>query len=59
MWRAPQEEEEQAATWLDREMQEKLAKELEGVGGCSTDGSTTGKLAEERDTKGRQVVDLY
>ncbi len=50
VWRALQEDEEQAAAWLDREMQENLARELEGVGGCSTNGSTRGKLAEERDT---------
>ena len=42
-------EEEQAATWLGIEMQENLSVRVESVGGSSCDGSTRGKISEERD----------
>ena len=39
-----------------REGQETLSQELESVGGSSTDGSTRGKITEERDlTRGALI----
>ena len=50
VWSALQEEEQQAATWLEKEVQVNLSEEVEGVGNTSTDGSTRGKVTDERDT---------
>ena len=49
VWSALQEEERQAAVWLDKDKQENLSQDVAGVGGNSTDGSTRGKITEERD----------
>ena len=49
VWNYLREEEQQAARWLDEAMQENLSSRVEDVGGSSRDGSTRGKLAEERD----------
>ena len=51
-----QEEERQAARWLDEEMQENLSSRVEDVGGSSRDGSIRGKLAEERDVTMARLV---
>ena len=48
VWNHLKEEEQQAATWLNREVRENLGKEVEGVGGTSCNGSTRGKVVEER-----------
>jgi hypothetical protein len=48
VWRALQEEEQESATWLGEEVQENLRQNVEGVGGCSGDGSTRGKVTQER-----------
>ena len=45
-----------AATWLDQDMQENLGQQVADVGGSSRDGSTRGKLAEERDKTWAQLV---
>ena len=50
VWSALQEEELQAAGWIDKDRQENLSQDVAGVGGNSTDGSTRGKITEERDT---------
>ena len=49
LWRNLQEEERQAASWLEIEMQENLGQRVGEVGGDSRDGSTRGRIAEERD----------
>ena len=49
VWSALQEEESQAAGWLDKDRQENLTQDVAGIGGHSTDGSTRGKITEERD----------
>ena len=56
IWNSLQEEERQAARWLDEEMQENLSSRVEDVGGSSRDGSTRGKLAEERDVTMARLV---
>ena len=48
MWSHLKEQEQQAATWLNRDVRENLGKEVEGVGGASCDGSTRGKVGEGR-----------
>ena len=48
VWSHLKEQEQQAATWLNRDVRENLGKEVEGVGGASCDGSTRGKVGEER-----------
>ena len=50
LWKAMQEEQMQAATWLSIEVKENLGEEVEGAGGDSCNGSTRGKVTEERDT---------
>jgi hypothetical protein len=49
VWNLMKTEEQQAATWLDVEVQENLSAQVESVGGTSCDGSTRGKVSEERD----------
>ena len=49
VWNLLKLEEEQAAAWLGEEVQENLGAQVERVGGNSTDGSTRGKVSEERD----------
>ena len=56
LWSSVQEEERQAATWLDQDMQENLGQQVADIGGSSRDGSTRGKLAEERDKTWAQLV---
>lgn len=55
-WKSLQDEERQASRWLDEEMQENLSVGLEDIGGSSCDGSTRGKLSEERDTTWARLV---
>ena len=56
LWASLQQEEQQAAVWLMREGQDTLSQELESVGGSSTDGSTRGRITEERDlTRGALI----
>ena len=49
VWLTLKEEEQQAAAWLGRDAQESLSVQVECVGGTSCDGSTRGKISEERD----------
>ena len=56
LWRILQEEERQAATWLEIDMQENLGQRVGEVGGESRDGSTRGKVAEERDITWAKLV---
>ena len=49
VWHNIKEEERQAAAWLGIDMQETLSAQVECVGGLSCDGSTRGKISEERD----------
>ena len=49
VWQALKAEEQQAAVWLGRDAQESLSVQVESVGGNSCDGSTRGKISEERD----------
>ena len=49
VWQALKEEELQAAAWLGRDVQENLSAQVECVGGNSCDGSTRGRISEERD----------
>ena len=49
VWSLLQQEAHQAADWLGEERQEHFSQNVEGVGGSSTDGSTRGRLSEERD----------
>ena len=49
VWNLMKTEEQQAAAWLDVEVQENLSVQVESVGGTSCDGSTRGKVSEERD----------
>ena len=49
VWTSLKEEEQQAADWLRREVQENLSSQVTNVGGISCDGSTRGKISEERD----------
>ena len=56
LWTSLQEEERQAATWLEQDMQENIGQQVEDVGGSSRDGSTRGKVAEERDKTWANLV---
>ena len=56
VWHRMKEEEEQASAWLGEEVHESFKVNVEGVGGTSCDGSTRGKLMEERDGTHAQVV---
>ena len=56
LWTSLQEEERQAATWLEQDMQENLGQRVADVGGSSRDGSTRGKVAEERDKTWANLV---
>ena len=56
LWSVLQEEERQAATWLEQEMQENISQRVGEVGGSSCDGSTRGKVAEERDVTWAKLV---
>ena len=56
VWTHLRGEEQQAATWLNREVGENLGREVEGVGGSSTDGSTRGKVTEERDASRGELL---
>ena len=56
LWSSLQEEERQAATWLELDMQENLGQQVADVGGSSRDGSTRGKVAEERDITWAKLV---
>ena len=56
LWRNLQEEERQAASWLEIEMQENLGQRVGEVGGDSRDGSTRGRIAEERDVTWAKLV---
>ena len=49
-------EEQQAADWLGEELQENLSVQVESVGGTSCDGSTRGKLSEERDKTWAKLI---
>ena len=49
VWNLMRREEQLAATWLDVEVQENLNAQVENLGGTSCDGSTRGKVSEERD----------
>ena len=55
-WSSLQEEERQAANWLGEEMQENISAGVEDVGGSSCDGSTRGKMGEERDVTWARLV---
>ena len=56
VWSKLRQEELQAAAWLEDEVQSSFQQEAEEVGGTSCDGSTRGRLMEERDsTKGLEV----
>ena len=44
------------ATWLGIEMQENLSVRVESVGGSSCDGSTRGKISEERDKTWAKLI---
>ena len=56
VWTKMRLEEEQAATWLGIEMQENLSVRVESVGGSSCDGSTRGKISEERDKTWAKLI---
>ena len=56
LWSNLQEEERQAAAWLELDMQENLGQHVADVGGSSRDGSTRGKVAEERDITWAKLV---
>ena len=56
VWTKMKLEEEQAATWLGIEVQENLSLNVESVGGPSTDGSTRGKVSEERDKTWAKLI---
>ena len=56
VWSHMREEEQQAAAWLAREPRENLGVEVEGVGGQSTDGSTRGKVTQERDATRGELI---
>ena len=56
VWTKMKLEEEQAATWLGIEMQENLSVRVESVGGSSCDGSTRGKISEERDKTWAKLI---
>ena len=56
LWSSLQEEERQASTWLEQDLQENLGQQVEDVGGSSVDGSTRGKVAEERDKTRSKLV---
>ena len=46
---------QEEAAWLEEEVQWSFQQEAEEVGGTSCDGSTRGRLMEERDSKGLEV----
>ena len=50
VWDKLKREEEQSATWLEREVKTCLGSDVEGVGDASCDGSTRGRVTEVRDT---------
>ena len=56
VWTKMKLEEDQAATWLGIEVQENLSLNVESVGGSSTDGSTRGKVSEERDKTWARLI---
>merc|ERR1712105_139414 len=56
VWNMLKLEEEQAAAWLGEEVQENLGVQVERVGGNSTDGSTRGKVSEERDKTWAKLI---
>ena len=56
VWDKLRQEEVQAAAWLDEEVHSSFQVEVEGVGGASRDGSTRGKLMEERDSTWARMV---
>ena len=56
VWDLLKPEEEQAAVWLGEEVQENLAAQVESVGGTSCDGSTRGKVSEERDKTWAKLI---
>ena len=56
LWRRLQQEEREAAAWLDQDLQENLGQQVTEIGGSSRDGSTRGKLAEERDQTWAKLV---
>ena len=56
VWNQLKIEEEQAAAWLGEADQENLAAPVESVGGSSCDGSTRGKVCEERDKTWAKLI---
>ena len=56
VWQSLQKEERQTAAWLGRDMQENLSVQLECVGSNSCDGSTRGKISEERDISWSNLI---
>ena len=56
VWSKLRQEELQAAAWLEEEVQSSFQQEAEGVGGTSCDGSTRGRLVEERDSTRAKMV---
>ena len=56
VWANLKQEELEAAAWLDEEVQPSFQVEAQGVGGTSRDGSTRGKLTEERDATRSKMV---
>ena len=56
VWNQLKIEEEQAAAWLGEAVQENLAAPVESVGGSSCDGSTRGKVCEERDKTWAKLI---
>ena len=49
LWRDLRQEKQEAAIWQGVEVQATLGQKVEGVRGCSMDGSTRGRVVEERD----------
>ena len=56
VWKTLQKEERQTATWLGRDMHENLSVQVECVGSNSCDGSTRGKISEERDMSWSNLI---
>ena len=56
VWTKMKLEEVQSATWLGIEVQENLSAGVESVGGSSCDGSTRGKVSEERDKTWAKLI---
>ena len=56
VWSRLRQEEVEAAAWLEEEVHCSFQVGVEGVGGISCDGSTRGKLMEERDSTRAQMV---